>query len=59
MHAALDTRHVIGEAMGIVMERYHLDEHAAFTDLRQLSQERNIKLRLIAQQVCESGGVDD
>ncbi|MEU1402865.1 GAF and ANTAR domain-containing protein [Streptomyces sp. NPDC005728] len=59
LHSALTTRHTIGEAMGIVMERYHLDEDRAFAVLRELSQKRNVKLRLIAQQVCESGGVDD
>ncbi|WP_329260410.1 GAF and ANTAR domain-containing protein [Streptomyces sp. NBC_01478] len=59
MHSALTTRHVIGEAMGIVMERYHLDEDGAFAVLRDLSQKRNVKLRAIAQRVCESGGVED
>ncbi|MFJ5274501.1 ANTAR domain-containing protein [Streptomyces sp. NPDC088358] len=59
LNAALATRHVIGEAMGILMERYHLEEKAAFAVMRQLSQERNTKLRSIAQQVCESGGLDD
>ncbi|MFJ1604579.1 GAF and ANTAR domain-containing protein [Streptomyces sp. NPDC088253] len=59
MHSALATRHTIGEAMGILMGRYHLDEDGAFAVLRGLSQKRNTKLRLIAQHVCESGGIEE
>ncbi|MET9859943.1 GAF and ANTAR domain-containing protein [Streptomyces smyrnaeus] len=58
LHQALDTRHTIGEAMGIVMERHRLSEDDAFTALRRLSQERNVKLRDIARHVCETGGTD-
>ncbi|MEV0738528.1 GAF and ANTAR domain-containing protein [Streptomyces sp. NPDC050549] len=59
LHSALTTRHVIGEAMGILMGRYHLDEDRAFAVLRDLSQKRNVKLRSIAQQVCDNGGIED
>ncbi|MFJ9241186.1 GAF and ANTAR domain-containing protein [Streptomyces sp. NPDC101776] len=59
LHSALTTRHVIGEAMGILMERCHLDEDAAFALLRELSQQRNLKLWSIAQRVCESGGIEN
>ncbi|MFE5139602.1 GAF and ANTAR domain-containing protein [Streptomyces fagopyri] len=52
---ALETRHEIGEAMGILMERYGLPENAAFKVLKKASQDRNIKLREIARQVCETG----
>ncbi|MFJ3309987.1 GAF and ANTAR domain-containing protein [Streptomyces sp. NPDC086549] len=48
---ALDTRHAIGEAMGILMERHRLSEADAFAVLRRLSQNHNIKLRDVAHRV--------
>ncbi|MEU5839606.1 GAF and ANTAR domain-containing protein [Streptomyces diacarni] len=56
LHQALDTRHTIGQAMGILIERHNLTEDDAFAAMRRLSQERNTKLREIARQVCETGG---
>ncbi|MER7684597.1 GAF and ANTAR domain-containing protein [Streptomyces sp. NPDC097610] len=52
---ALETRHEIGEAMGILMERYSLTEDAAFKLLKKASQDHNIKLREIARRICETG----
>ncbi|CAM5285696.1 GAF and ANTAR domain-containing protein [Streptomyces fimicarius] len=52
---AVDTRHVIGEAMGILMAGRRLTEDQAFDVLRRFSQERNIKLREVARQVTELG----
>ncbi|SCK36332.1 GAF and ANTAR domain-containing protein [Streptomyces sp. WMMB 322] len=57
MNAAMETRHSIGEAIGIVMERYHLDENQAFAVLKKSSQDRNIKLREIVRVVTETGEV--
>ncbi len=51
LRAAVASRHVIGQAQGILMERYQVDAERAFTILRRYSQERNIKLRTIAEQV--------
>jgi transcriptional regulator with GAF, ATPase, and Fis domain len=48
---AMDTRHAIGEAMGILMERHQLSEDDAFNVLRRISQDHNIKLRDVAQKV--------
>ncbi|MET8246396.1 GAF and ANTAR domain-containing protein [Streptomyces sp. NPDC005202] len=48
---ALETRHAIGEAMGILRERHRLSEEDAFAVLRRLSQNHNIKLRDIAQTI--------
>jgi AmiR/NasT family two-component response regulator len=45
----METRHAIGEAMGILMERHKLSEADAFNVLRRISQHHNIKLRDIAQ----------
>jgi transcriptional regulator with GAF, ATPase, and Fis domain len=52
---AMDTRHAIGEAMGILRERHQLSEDDAFNVLRQLSQHHNIKLRDVAQRVRAEG----
>ncbi|MGX1365356.1 transcriptional regulator with GAF, ATPase, and Fis domain [Streptomyces canus] len=48
---AMKTRHAIGEAMGILMERHKLSEEDAFSVLRRISQQHNIKLRDVAQRV--------
>jgi GAF domain-containing protein len=50
---AIDTRHVIGQAQGILMERFGLDDVRAFAVLRRLSQDGNIKLRQVAQQIVD------
>jgi GAF domain-containing protein len=46
---ALDTRKLIGQAQGIIMERFGVDSDRAFGFLVRLSQERNVKLRAIAE----------
>jgi GAF domain-containing protein len=56
LQEALSTRHIIGEAMGILMGRHHLTEEQAFDLLRRYSQEHNVKLREVARRVCETGG---
>jgi len=48
---AIDARKVIGQAQGIVMERYGLDTDRAFEFLRRLSQQDNIKLRAVAERI--------
>lgn len=55
MEQALATRHLIGEAMGILMGRHHLTEEQAFEVLRRYSQENNTKLREVARRICEKG----
>ncbi|MFJ5776966.1 GAF and ANTAR domain-containing protein [Streptomyces sp. NPDC093094] len=55
---AIATRHVIGEAMGILMGSHHLTEDQAFDVLRRYSQENNVKLREVARQICERGGLE-
>lgn len=58
-HAQLDnvleTRHEIGAALGILMERYSLGPDQAFTTLKSYSQHHNIKLREIARTIAEGG----
>jgi GAF domain-containing protein len=50
---ALSTRKVIGQAVGIVMERYRLTEQQAFTFLTHASHDSGTKLRLIAAQLVD------
>ena len=49
--SALASRDVIGQAKGILMERFAIDAFAAFDLLRRLSQESNVKLIDIAEKV--------
>jgi transcriptional regulator with GAF, ATPase, and Fis domain len=51
---AVDARKLVGQAMGILMERYHLDSDQAFAVLRRYSQRTNTKLRLIAQELIDT-----
>lgn len=48
LREAMHGRHVIGLAQGILMERFGLDEDAAFSVLRRYSQDLNLKLRNVA-----------
>lgn len=54
MQSALSTRDRIGQAKGIIMERYGVDELRAFDLLRRLSQESQTKLIDIAQRVVDT-----
>jgi hypothetical protein len=51
LREAMQTRKTIGQAVGIVMERYELTEQRAFAFLARLSQHHNTKLRLVAQEI--------
>jgi transcriptional regulator with GAF, ATPase, and Fis domain len=48
---AVTSRQVIGEAVGIVMERYQIDDERAFQFLVRTSQDSNVKLREVAAQI--------
>jgi GAF domain-containing protein len=50
---AVRTRTSIGQAVGIVMERYGLNDERAFAFLQRLSSHRNVKLRLVAQEIVD------
>jgi hypothetical protein len=53
---AVRTRQLIGQAVGVMMERYGLDDARAFGFLARLSQENNIKLRVVAERLLEETG---
>lgn len=52
---ALDTRDLIGQAKGILMERYKITAQQAFMLLSRASSELNIKLHDVAEQLTVSG----
>jgi GAF domain-containing protein len=54
LHRALDSRDIIGQAKGIIMERHGVDEVQAFALLTRLSQESNTKLLDVAKGVVET-----
>lgn len=50
---ALDTRKLIGQAQGILMERLDLTEDRAMAYLMRVSQDHNIKLREVARRIVD------
>lgn len=58
MTEALATRNVIGQAVGIVMERYKVDSDRAFAFLVRLSQTRNTKLRTVATALVDQSNTN-
>ncbi len=50
---AVDARKLIGQAQGMLMERFGLDTDQAFAVLLRYSQDRNLKLRTVAEQLIE------
>lgn len=57
--AAVNTRDVIGQAKGILMHQRQLTAAQAFTLLQHTSQQRNIKLRQVAETICRTGAMID
>jgi hypothetical protein len=56
LESALVSRDIIGQAKGIIMERYDLDDVGAFDMMRRLSQETNTTLVEIARRVIGTRG---
>jgi GAF domain-containing protein len=56
LESAVSTRDRIGQAKGMIMERYSVDDVQAFEMLRRLSQESNTRLIDIARQVIDTRG---
>jgi GAF domain-containing protein len=55
MEVAMLTRQQIGQAVGVLMERFGLSPEAAFNYLRRVSQTRNVKLRDVARSLVRTG----
>ncbi|HWU20848.1 MAG TPA: GAF and ANTAR domain-containing protein [Nocardioides sp.] len=49
LHQAIDGRKLVGQAQGILMERFELDDRQAFDVLRRYSQSTNTKLIEVAR----------
>jgi hypothetical protein len=49
--AALASSRTIGKAIGVIMQRHHLDDDAAFQHLVRISQHTNAKLRDVAAEL--------
>ncbi|MBE1549655.1 GAF domain-containing protein [Mycobacterium sp. OAS707] len=54
LESALSTRDRIGQAKGIIMERFGVDDVQAFEMLRKLSQDGNTRLVDVAQRVIDT-----
>jgi hypothetical protein len=54
LQEAVTSRQLIGQAVGMVMERYGVDEARAFGFLTRLSSHENLKLRVVAQRFISS-----
>jgi len=54
MAQAVDARKLVGQAMGILMERFDVDDDRAFAILKRYSQDTNTKLRDVAQQLIDT-----
>jgi AmiR/NasT family two-component response regulator len=52
--SALASRDAIGQAKGILMERFRLDAVRAFSLMTKLSQDTNTPVRIIAQRVVDT-----
>lgn len=56
---AIDARKLIGQAQGILMERFDLDPDQAFSVLRRYSQDHNVKLRVVAERLVNTRRLPD
>jgi GAF domain-containing protein len=55
LHQAIGTRQLIGQAVGILVERHRMTPEAAFALLARRSQETNVSLSSIARVMVETG----
>ena len=59
LRIAVDARNLIGQAQGILMERFNIDADRAFVVLRRYSQDNNLKLNAVAQRLIDTGTLPD
>ena len=53
LQTGLGTNRTIGQAIGIMVERFHIPPERAHAYLVRLSQDHNTKLAIVAQQIVE------
>lgn len=56
---AIDARNLVGQAQGILMERFDLDAEQAFSVLRRYSQDNNLKLSVVAERLISTRSLPD
>ncbi|HJR90061.1 MAG TPA: GAF and ANTAR domain-containing protein [Aeromicrobium sp.] len=56
---AIDARKLVGQAQGILMERFNLTPDQAFAVLLRYSQDKNIKLRAVAELLVSQRSLPD
>jgi hypothetical protein len=59
LERAVESHRLVGQAMGILIERHRIVSEEAFDVLRRASQDHNVKLREVAQRVIETGAEPD
>jgi GAF domain-containing protein len=57
LRRALESREVIGQAIGILMERHRITASQAFDVMVHASQQSNVKLRVIAEELSRTGSL--
>ncbi|OUE23452.1 ANTAR domain-containing protein [Clavibacter michiganensis] len=57
LERGMESRTLIGQAQGILMERFSLDAERAFQVLRRHSQDGNVKLVEVARRVVQTGAL--
>jgi AmiR/NasT family two-component response regulator len=55
LEQAIESHRLIGNAVGVLIERHRITPQQGFEMLRQASLNRNVKLRELAARVVESG----
>lgn len=59
MAQAVDARRLVGQAIGILTERFDVDQDRAFSILRRYSQGTNTKLHDVAQHLIDTRKLPD
>jgi len=59
MAQAIDARRLVGQALGILMERFAIDDTRAFAILKRYSQDTNTKLRDVAHHLIDTRKLPD
>jgi len=57
LRRALESREAIGQAMGILMERHRITASQAFDLMVHVSQQNNVKLRAVADELVRTGSL--
>jgi hypothetical protein len=55
LRAAIDSHRFVGQAVGILMERHRMTATGAFARIKEVSRNRNLKLRDVADHIITTG----